>query len=467
MNRIFLAMILVAFGFAAWGELMVPPPTPPEPVEQVEIVPGLGSTDPTVAALAAEVAQLKAASTPKPAPVLSPMRALQDALLGKAKAAVELVLGLMGAMAFFLGVMKVAEDAGLLAVIARAIQPLMRRLFPDVPVDHPAMGAMILNLSANVLGLGNAATPFGIRAMQELDKLNRTKGTATNAMALFLAINTSSVTLLPTGVIVWRKTLGSVNPAAILPTTLAATFFSTATAVIACKLLARWSAKPEAITPANDVVELEPHTPEALGESWPEWASWLALGGLAAMVPVTLWAGEALAVWFVPGLVVGLLAYGGWKGVPVYESFVAGARTGWDTGVRIVPYLVAILVAVGMLQASGAMDALVGLLDPITRPLGLPGEALPMALLRPLSGSGALGVMVATMSDPATGPDTYVGMIVSTLMGSTETTFYVLAVYFGAVGIHRLRHALWAALLADLAGVVGTVVAVRAWMALS
>ncbi len=467
MNRIFLAMILVAFGFAAWGELMVPPPTPPEPVEQVEIVPGLGSTDPTVAALAAEVAQLKAASTPKPAPVLSPMRALQDALLGKAKAAVELVLGLMGAMAFFLGVMKVAEDAGLLAVIARAIQPLMRRLFPDVPVDHPAMGAMILNLSANVLGLGNAATPFGIRAMQELDKLNRTKGTTTNAMALFLAINTSSVTLLPTGVIVWRKTLGSMNPAAILPTTLAATFLSTATAVIACKVLARWSAKPESITPAADIVELEPHTPEAVGASWPEWASWLALVGIAALIPVTLWAGEALAVWFVPGLVVGLLGYGGWKGVPVYESFVAGARSGWDTGVRIVPYLVAILVAVGMLQASGAMDALVAVLDPITRPLGLPGEALPMALLRPLSGSGALGVMVATMSDPATGPDTYVGMIVSTLMGSTETTFYVLAVYFGAVGIHRLRHALWAALLADLAGVVGTVVAVRAWMALS
>lgn len=375
------------------------------------------------------------------------------------------MLGLIGAMAFFLGVMKVAEEAGALRAVARAIRPLMIRLFPDVPPDHPAMGAMVLNLSANALGLGNAATPFGVRAMKELDRLNRTRGTATNAMALFLAINTSSVTLLPTGVIVWRETLGSTAPAAVLPTTLFATLCSTTVAILAARLFVRMVPSPEAITPEEDMVEPEPWDPEDPGDAWPAWASWMAIGGLVLCIPLTLRFGAIIAPWVVPVLTAGLLGWGAWRGVPVYEAFVRGAREGWDLAVRILPNLVAILAAVGMFQASGALDVVVRLIDPITAPLGLPGAALPMALLRPLSGSGAMGIMVSTMQDPATGPDSYVGLLVSTFMGSTETTFYVLAVYFGAVGVQRVRHALAAALCADTAGVFGAVLAVQAYLA--
>ncbi|MCB9663676.1 MAG: spore maturation protein [Alphaproteobacteria bacterium] len=393
------------------------------------------------------------------------MRALQDAILARAKASVDLVIGLIGAMAFFLGLMRVAQDGGLLRVLSRVIRPLLVRLFPDVPPDHPAMGAMVLNLAANALGLGNAATPFGIKAMKELDALNPHKGTATNAMVLFLAINTSSVTLLPTGVIVWRETLGSARAADIMPTTLLATLFSTSVAILAAKTFQRFARSPADVTPPDEVEVLPEAATEAVDEGYPAWVSWLSLAAVVAAVPLTVVYGTVVAPWIIPGLAFGMIAYGTVQGVPVYESFVAGAREGWDLAVRIIPYLVAILVAVGMLQASGALDVVIGVLDPVTSRLGLPGAALPMALLRPLSGSGALGVMVATMQDPATGPDTYVGFLVSTLQGSTETTFYVLAVYFGAVGVKRVRHALAAALTADAAGILGAVVACSAYFA--
>lgn len=400
----------------------------------------------------------------------TPLDALTSGAMDGAKAAVTLAIGLIGAMAFFLGLMKVAEDGGLLSVIAKLVRPLMVRLFPEVPPDHPAMGAMILNLSANALGLGNAATPFGIRAMQELDKLNPQRGTATDAMVLFLCINASSVTLLPTGVIAIRESLGSADPAGILATTLFATLCSTSVAIATAFLFARFApvgtlspipgddAAPAAPAPAA-AATLEEHG------AYPAWVSGLALVVVVGLIPVMLVWGESITPWIVPLLIVGLLGYGWARGVPIYESFIKGARDGFDTAVRIIPFLVAILAAVGMLRESGALGAFVGVVGAYTAPLGMPAEALPMALIRPLSGSGAFGVLMETLHEH--GPDSYVGYLVSTIQGCTETTFYVVAVYFGAVQVQRTRHALPAALMADLAGLIGSVVAVTLYWRLN
>ena len=425
MSAIFFAIILIAFLVAAFRQITWVPPA--------------------------------AGDTP------APMEALTSGAVEAASGSVTLAIGLVGVMALFLGLMKVAEAGGLLVIIAKTVRPLMTRLFPEVPPDHPAMGAMILNISANVMGLGNAATPFGIRAMQELDKLNPVKGTASNAMALFLAINTSSVTLLPTGVIALRASAGSVDPAGIMPTTLFATICSTTVAILAAKLFQRFSAAGDpgfsAAADQGDGGQAAAAPPQAGATgAYPAWVSYLVLGGIAALVPLTVAYGRAIAPWVIPGLIVGLLGFGMARRVAVYEAFVEGAKDGFQVALRIIPYLVAILVAVGMFRASGAMDVLVGALGTVTEPLGMPPEALPMALLRPLSGSGAYGILASIIGDPAIGPDSYTGYLVSTLQGSTETTFYVLAVYFGAVQIRRIRHALAAGLSADLAGIVAAVV---------
>jgi len=389
----------------------------------------------------------------------APMALLGKSMIDAAGGAVTLAIGLVGVMALFLGLMKVAEEGGLLRIIAKVLRPLMVRLFPEVPADHPAMGSMILNMSANALGLGNAATPFGIRAMQQLDELNPHKGTATNAMALFLAINTSSVTLLPTGVIALRAAAGSTDPAGIVPTTLFATICSTAVAIVSAKLLAprfAVTAGPETDVPAateESVLEATEDMNGAGSEAYPLWVSVTALLAVGTLVPLTVVFGREIAPWIIPGLMVALLGFGAAKRVPVYECFVEGAKDGFNVALRIIPYLVAILTAVAMFRASGAMDAVVGPLGAVTELIGLPAEALPMALLRPLSGSGAYGVLASIIQDPAHGPDSLVGYLVSTFQGSTETTFYVLAVYFGAVGIRRIRHALFAALLADIVGI--------------
>lgn len=397
----------------------------------------------------------------------APMEALSKAMIESAGGAVELAIGLVGVMALFLGLMKVVEAGGMLKILARLIRPLMVLLFPDVPAGHPAMGAMILNMSANAMGLGNAATPFGIRAMQELDNLNPQKGTATNAMALFLAINTSSVTLLPTGVIALRAAAGSTDPAAILPTTLFATICSTTIAIIAAKLYSRWApVKPLAAGTIAAAHAREPDADEAAIEydddgAYPLWVSALAILILVAMIPLAVLYGRIISPWIIPVLMVFFLGFGVFRRVRIYEVMVEGGKEGFQVALRIIPYLVVILVAVGMLRASGAMDVLVGLLSKFTGRVGLPAEALPMALMRPLSGSGAYGIMASIINDPAIGPDSYIGTLVSTLQGSTETTFYVLAVYFGAVQVKRLRHAMAAALTADLAGIVAAVVICR------
>ena len=435
MNRIFLAIVAIAFGAAAWREIGH---VPQEGVE-------------------------------------SPMQALSSAMIASAGGAVDLALGLVGVMTLFLGLMKVGEAGGLLLIIAKLIRPLMTRLFPDVPPDHPAMGAMILNMSANALGLGNAATPFGIRAMQALESLNTRPGTATNAMALFLAINTSGITLLPTGVIAIRAAAGSADPAAILPTTLFATVCSTIAAIIAAKAYQRFfpiglaepvpaeSARPDTVAGEADAADQgatpidEGVAPVGGSDAYPAWVSVLALAAIIALIPVTLVWGRTISPWILPSLMLGFLLFGAVRKVAIYEVFVEGAKEGFQVALRIIPYLVAILVAVAMLRASGALDAMVTVVGGVTAGFGLPAEALPMALLRPLSGSGAYAVMASIIQDPATGPDSYVGMLVTTLQGSTETTFYVLAVYFGAVQVRRMRHALAAALTADVVAVMAAV----------
>lgn len=428
MNVVFLILVLTAFFTAAWQQFF-----------------WLPSVDAT-----------------------SPMDNLSKAMIESATGSVELAIGLVGAMTLFLGLMKIAEAGGMLTILSRLIRPLMTKLFPDVPPDHPAMGAMILNIAANGLGLGNAATPFGIRAMQELNKLNNTPGTATNAMVLFLAINTSSVTLLPTGVIALRAAAGSTDPAGILPTTLFATIGSTTVAILAAKLYQRFTAtqkqsdhslnlksSQENIGEIDDQSDLPNHSENP----YPLWVSSLALIFLVLLVPLTVIYGRAFSPWIIPGLMAFFLLFGISKKIPIYEIFVEGGKEGFQVALKIIPYLVAILVSVSMLRASGALDSFVHFVGKWTNAIGLPPEALPMALLRPLSGSGAYGIMASIINDPAIGPDSYTGYLVSTFQGSTETTFYVLAVYFGAVQIRRIRHTLAAALTADVAGIIFAVLA--------
>ncbi len=430
MNRIFLAIILAAFCFAGFRQLTFVPM----------------ADQPT------------------------PMAALSTALVDSAAGAVDLAIGLVGVMTLFLGLMKVAESGGMLTILARLIRPMMVRLFPQVPADHPAMGAMILNLSANALGLGNAATPFGIRAMQELEQINPEPGTATDAMALFLAINTSSVTLLPTGVIALRASAGSADPAMILPTTLAATIGSTTVAIIAAKLYRHFSPVETGTGQKREVAKTgkrddsETVGLEGAQTAYPLWVSLSALVALVSLIPIAVLYGKTISPWILPALMAGFLLFGALRRVRVYEVFVDGAKEGFQVALRIIPYLVAILVAVGMLRASGALDLLVNALSPVTSRFGLPAEALPMALMRPLSGSGAYGILASIINDPVIGPDSYTGVLVSTLQGSTETTFYVMAVYFGAVQVKRIRHAMAAALTADAAGILFAVLACKIFL---
>ncbi|MFZ5758519.1 MAG: nucleoside recognition domain-containing protein [Thermodesulfobacteriota bacterium] len=394
-----------------------------------------------------------------------------------AKNAVTLAIGLIGPMALWLGIMKVAEAGGLLRIVAGLVRPLMVRLFPDVPHNHPAMSAMVMNMAANALGLGNAATPMGIKAMQELEKLAPEKGTATNAMCLFLAINTSSVTLLPLGVITVRAAAGATSPAAILVPSLIATCCSTLVAIGMAKVLAGRDARSpllsvelaekeaEAEMPGTD--ELCPPGPIGKGMVW-----LLVVALLGAMVYRAGQGGQffsdsadalnALSAWLIPLLIAFFLLFGYLRGVKVYESLTEGAKEGFTTAIRIIPFMVAIFVAIGMFRASGAMEIMIRLLSPLTDLAGMPAEALAMAFMRPLSGSGAFGLMSEMVNQ---NPDSFLSFLVSVMQGSTETTFYVLAVYFGSVGIIRTRHALPAALCADAAGIVVSVLVCRIWWA--
>lgn len=420
------------------------------------------------------------------------MEELTGSILTSARGAVDLAIGLVGVMAFFLGLMRVAENGGLLALLARAVRPVMRRLFPDVPEDSPAISAMILNVSANLMGLGNAATPFGVKAIQELDKLNGRPGTATNAMALFLAINTAGLAVLPSGMIGVRASLGSEDAAGIFFPTWFASGSATVVGVTAALLLARVgrfrrtepppapantaapgptpdaAAGPEPSAPKGPVRQVaadaaagpEPAPKPSAGRRWVGRAFWIGLLALAVRDFLARLGSESAldafrgmtSFWMLPALVSVLVLYGWVRGVRVYDSLVEGAKQGFDVALRIIPFLVAILVAIGMFRAAGGIDALVAALGPVTGLAGMPAEVLPVAVLRPLSGSGSLGVAAEIIQ--AHGPDSLIGYLASTIYGSTETTFYTLAVYFGAVGIRDTRHTLPACLLADAAGIL-------------
>ncbi len=403
---------------------------------------------------------------------------VNKAISDGAKQAFELVLGLVGGMVFMLGIMKVAFDGGLRDIIARALAPLLRRLFPEIPADHPAMAAMVMNMACNMMGLGNAATPFGIKAMSELARINTHPGAASNAMVLFLAINTSSINLFPpTGTVFVRAAAGSADPFAIWIPTLIATFCSTIGAVGVYFLLRKLpmfrhqpvegaSGETDAFETPDVEIPSE-HTPVPMSAGRRAFVAAVLLATAAGLfVDANRQIAEKGSInvffdvvnaWSFPLLVGGLLLFGFARGVQVYDSAVEGAKEGLTVSMRIVPYLVIILTAVTMFRASGALDFLIGLLDPLTSRVGVPAEVMPMALLRPFSGSGAFGIMSETLT--AHGPDTFIGYLTSTLQGSTETTFYVLAVYFGAARISQGRHTLPACLAGDFAGFCGAVMA--------
>ncbi len=404
------------------------------------------------------------------------MQAVTDAMLTSARSAVDLAIGLVGVMAFFLGLMQVAQDGGLMAQISRGVSPVMRLLFPSIPAGSPAMSAMVLNISANMLGLGNAATPFGIKAIEELDKYNTRKGTATNAMVVFLAINTAGLALLPSGVIGVRAALGSSDAAGIWLPTWFASMCATVVGVTAALLLARLpryrATEPLSTAPDDQAPALEA-SPEddrnadsaepprrSPARTWLARLFWLTFLGLAVFEILGRVGTEGLGTvvrdmmsyWALPTLVAAVVLYGWVRHVRVYHSLVEGAKQGFQVALRIIPFLVAILVVIGMFRASGGLELIVAAISPLTALIGMPGEALPMALLRPLSGSGALGVASEAMT--VHGPDSLIGYMVSTYQGSTETTFYTLAVYFGAIGVKVTRHTVPACLLADITGIL-------------
>lgn len=356
-----------------------------------------------------------------------------------AATAFEISLGLTGILSLWLGLMKVGERAGVIGFFGRMISPLFCRLFPGVPKGHPAMGSIFMNVSANILGLDNAATPLGLKAMQELQTLNKEKDTATDAMIMFLILNASGLCFIPIGIMMYRAQAGATNPTDVFLPILLATFISTMVGVVALCIKQR-------IRLADPVL-----------------LSWLT--GMAAIIAGIVWFfsgmdGESVARYsgFVAnallfGVIIAFLGSGLWKRINVYESFIEGAREGFKTAVTIIPYLVAILVAIGMFRASGAMDLLTEWTTWAVASVGLDTEwveALPTALMKPLSGSGSRGLMVDLMT--AHGADAFVSRVSASIQGSTDTMFYVLAVYFGSVGIRKTRYAVTYALMADIAG---------------
>lgn len=370
--------------------------------------------------------------------------AIMDSTFVSAKTAFEISLGLTGVLSLWLGVMKIGERGGLVALLARGLSPVFTKLFPEIPKGHPVVGNIFMNLAANMLGLDNAATPLGLKAMEGLQELNPKKDTASNAMIMFLVLNTSGLTVIPVSILVYRAQMGAAQPTDVFIPILLATFFSTLAGIIATSLYQR-------INLLNRVLLL-------------------TLGGVSLAVAGIMWGFSQLSredmatvastvanvVLFT--IVVGFILAGVRKKVNVYDAFIEGAKDGFSTAVRIIPYLVAILVGIGVLRASGAMDWLV---DGIAWLVGLTGAdaqwvgALPTALMKPLSGSGARGMMVDAMA--TYGADSFVGRLSCIFQGATDTTFYILAVYFGSVGVRYTRHAVACGLLADLAGVVAAV----------
>ena len=370
--------------------------------------------------------------------------AMMNSTFETSKTAFEISLGLIGVLSLWLGIMRVGEKGGVINMLSRLLSPVFVRLFPDVPKGHPVTGSIFMNLSANMLGLDNAATPLGLKAMEQLQQLNGKKDTATNPMIMFLVLNTSGLTLIPVSIMVYRAQLGAAQPTDVFVPLLLATFFSTLAGIVATSLYQR-------INLLNRTM-------------------FLTLGAMCLIVSGIIWGfgrldkdamnivSTSVANILLMCIIVGFIVAGVRKKVNVYDAFVEGAKDGFSTAVRIIPYLVAILVAIGVFRASGAMDMLI---EGVRRGVEACGgnsdfvAALPTALMKPLSGSGARGMMVDAMT--TYGADSFVGRLSCIFQGSTDTTFYILAVYFGSVGIRNTRHAVACGLIADLAGVVAAV----------
>lgn len=370
--------------------------------------------------------------------------AIMNSTFDTSKTAFEISLGLTGVLSLWLGIMKIGEKGGVINVVARVLSPVFTRLFPDIPKGHPVTGSIFMNVAANMLGLDNAATPLGLKAMEQLQELNPKKDTATNPMIMFLVLNTSGLTLIPVSIMVYRAQMGAAQPTDIFVPILLATFFSTLAGIIFTSLYQR-------INLINRTMLL-------------------TLGGMSAVVAAIIWGfaqmdkaqmnivSTSVANILLMLIIVMFILAGMRKKVNVYDAFIEGAKDGFTTAVRIIPYLVAILVGIGVFRASGAMDMLVDGIKWTVASLGGNTDfvgALPTALMKPLSGSGARGMMVDAMT--TYGADSFVGRLSCIFQGSTDTTFYILAVYFGSVGVRYTRHAVACGLLADLAGVIAAI----------
>lgn len=370
--------------------------------------------------------------------------AIIDSTFASSKTAFEISLGLTGVLSLWLGIMRIGEKGGVVAIIARWLSPLFCRLFPDIPKGHPVTGTIFMNISANMLGLDNAATPMGLKAMEQLQEMNRQKDTATNPMIMFLVLNTSGLTIIPISIMVYRAQMGAAQPTDVFIPLLLATFFSTLAGIICVSLYQRINLLNRTLL--------------------------LALGGASVVVAAIIWGFGRLSqtqidvvstsaaniILFM--IIIAFIIAGIRRKINVYDAFIEGAKDGFQTAVRIIPYLVAILVAIGVFRASGAMDMLISGIEWLVAVCGGDTDfvgALPTALMKPLSGSGARGLMVDAMN--TYGPDSFVGRLACIFQGSTDTTFYILAVYFGSVGIKHTRHAVSCGLLADLAGVLAAI----------
>jgi len=374
---------------------------------------------------------------------------LMAAMFSLSKSAFEISLGLTGVLALWLGIMRIGERSGFIDLLTKGLTPLFAKLMPEVPHDHPALGAMVMNISANALGLDNAATPLGIKAMQELQKLNPLKNTASNAQIFFLVINTSAVTLFPVTIFTYRAQMGAVNPTDVFIPILIATYGSTLAGLLAVSAVQKINLLDKVILSYLGGFTL---FIAALLSYFAQLSQAQMLAQSALISNVILF---SLVMLFIAGAIV--------KKVNAYEAFIDGAQEGFTTAIKIIPYLVAMLVAIGVFRASGALDMLAGAIRQLVLALNLDDrfiDALPTALMKPFSGSGARAMMVDTMQ--AYGADSFAGRLASIVQGSTETTFYVLAVYFGSVGIKNIRHAASCGLIADFAGII-TAITVAYW----
>ena len=370
--------------------------------------------------------------------------AIINSTFDSSKTAFEISLGLTGVLSLWMGIMRIGEQGGVIGVFSRLLSPLFTKLFPEIPKGHPVTGSIFMNLAANMLGLDNAATPLGLKAMEGLQELNPKKDTASNPMIMFLVLNTSGLTLIPISIMVYRAQLGAAQPTDVFVPILLATFFSTLAGIIAVSLYQR-------INLLNRTILL------FLGGTSLVIAGIIYFFSMLSRQQVDIYSTTTANV-FLFVIIIGFIVAGMRKKINVYDAFVEGAKEGFTTAVRIIPYLVAILVAIGVFRVSGCMDYLIEGIANLVSLCGINSDfvgALPTALMKPLSGSGARGLMVDAMN--TYGADSFVGRLSCIFQGSTDTTFYILAVYFGSVGVVRTRHAVPCGLLADLAGIIAAI----------